>query len=57
MGVYHHIKQLVVQEFFPKKFDFAGKLQKMDLFSFHRVTKTHQDKIAHQIQVIVWPSG
>ena len=53
MTVCHHIRQLVVQEFFPKRSDFAGKRQKLDFFRFHRVTKTHQDKIASQIHVSV----
>ena len=48
MRVYHHIRQLVIQEFFPKTSDFPGKRQKVDFFSFHLVTKTHQDKIAWQ---------
>ena len=47
MSVYHHIRQLVVQEyFFLTRSDFPGKQQKLIFFSFHRVTKTHQDKIA-----------
>ena len=45
MIVYHHIKQLMVQEYFSKRSDFPGKEQKLDFFCFHRVTKTHQDKI------------
>ena len=44
MSVYHHIRQLVVQEFFPTRSDFLGKRQKLVFFGFHRVTKTHQDK-------------
>ena len=43
MSVYHHIRQLVVQESFLARSDFPRKLQKL---IFHRVTKTHQDKIA-----------
>ena len=46
MSVYHHIKQLVVQEFFPNKVWFSWKTTKIDFFCFYRVTKTHQDKIA-----------
>ena len=38
MSAYHHIKQLVVQEFFPTGSDFPGKQQKLGFFfSFHRV--------------------
>ena len=46
MSVYYHIRQLVVQEFFPTRSDFPGKRQNLGLFLFHGVTKTHQDKIA-----------
>ena len=46
MSVYHHIRQLVVQEFFLTRFDFSGKQQKLVFVWFHRVTKPHQDKIA-----------
>ena len=45
MSVYH-IRQLVVQEFFQQGLIFPGKRQKLVLFCFHRVTKTHQAKIA-----------
>ena len=52
--VYHHIRQLVVQEFLLLKWsDFPGKPQKFDFFCFYSVIKTHQDKIASQIQVSV----
>ena len=44
MSVYHHIRQLVVQEFFPTRSDFPGKQQKLIFFRFHRVNKTHQVK-------------
>ena len=57
MSVYHHIKQLVVQDFFPKRSDFPGKRQKLNSFCFHPVTKTHQDKVAFKLQVSVRPSG
>ena len=57
MSAYHHIGQLVVQDFFPKRSDFPGKWKKMYLFCFHCVTKTHQDKTASQLQVSVCPSG
>ena len=46
MSVFHRIKQLVVKEFFPTRSDFPGKRQKLLFFCFHRVTKTHQDKIS-----------
>ena len=46
MSVCHHIRQLVVQEFFRTRSDFPGKRQKLIFFCFHRVTKTHQDKVA-----------
>ena len=46
MSVYHHIRQLVVKDFFSTMSDFPGKRQKSVFFCFHRVTKTHQDKIA-----------
>ena len=46
MSVYHHIRQLVVQDFFLTRSDFPGKRQKLIFFCFDRVTKTHQDKIA-----------
>ena len=39
MSVYHHIRQLVVQEFFPTRSAFPGKRQKLVFFCFHRVTK------------------
>ena len=39
MSVYHHIRQLVVQEFFLTRSDFPGKRQKLFFFCFHRVTK------------------
>ena len=45
MSVYHHIRQLVVQEFFPTRSDFPGIRQKLVFFCFYPVTKTHQDKI------------
>ena len=57
MSVYHHIRQLVVQEFFPTRSDFPGQRQKLVFFCFHRVIKTHQNKIATDIQVSVWPNG
>ena len=57
MSVYHQFRQLAVQEFFPKRSDFPGKRQKLDLFCFHLVTKTYQDKIAPRIRISVWPSG
>ena len=43
--------------FFQKRSDFPGKRQKPNFFCFYRVTKTHKDKIDHQIQVNAWPSG
>ena len=46
MSMYYHIRQLVVQKFFSKRSDFPGKQQKLLYFCFHRVAKTHQDKIA-----------
>ena len=46
MIVYHHIRQLVVPDFFPKRSDFPGKRQKLDFFCFYSVTSTHQDRIA-----------
>ena len=46
MSVYHHIRQLVVKEFFPIRSDFPAKRQKLVFFCFDRVTKTHKDKIA-----------
>ena len=46
MSVYHHITQLVVQEYFPRRSDFPGQRQKLVFFCFHRVIKTHQNKIA-----------
>ena len=46
MSVCHHIEQLAVQEFFPKRSGFPGKRQKLDFFCLHRVTNTHQNKIA-----------
>ena len=46
MSVYHHIRQLAVQEFFLTRSDFPGKRQKLIFFCFHHATKTHQDKIA-----------
>ena len=46
MSVCHHIRQLVVKEFFPTRSDFSAKRQKVVFLCFHRVTKTHQDKIA-----------
>ena len=46
MSVYYHIGQLVVQEFFPTRSNFPEERQKLVFFCFHRVTKTHQDKIA-----------
>ena len=49
MSLYHHIRQLVEQEFFPEKSDFHGKRQKLDFFCFHCVTNTHQDKIAPKL--------
>ena len=45
MSVYHHIRQLVVHESFLTRSNFPGKRQKMIFFCFHRVTKTHEDKI------------
>ena len=57
MSVYHHIRQLVVKEFFPTRSNFPGKLQKLVSFCFHRVTKIHQYKIAAGIRFSVWPSG
>ena len=39
MIVYHHIRQLVVQDFFPKRSDFLGKRQKLDSFVFHMLPK------------------
>ena len=62
MSVYNHIRQLVVQESFLTRSDFPRKGQKLILFCFYRVTKTHQDKIAPLIQVsvcgrVVKPSG
>ena len=33
MRVYHHIRQLVVQEFFPTRSDFPGKRQKFFFFN------------------------
>ena len=56
MIVYHHIRQLMVQEFSPKGSDFPGKRQTLDFVCFYRVTKTLQDKIAPLIQISVWPS-
>ena len=44
MSVYHHIRQLVVQEFFLTRSNFPGKWQTLIFFCFHSVTKTHQDK-------------
>ena len=32
MIVYHHIRQLIVQEFFQKRSDFPGKGQKLEFF-------------------------
>ena len=46
MTVHHRIWQLSVKDFFPTMSDFPGKRQKLLFFCFHRVTKTHQDKIA-----------
>ena len=37
MSVYHHIRQLVVQEFFLTRSDFPGKRQKLILFVFKSV--------------------
>ena len=34
VGVYHHINQLVVQEFFSKRSDFSAKRQKLNFFVF-----------------------
>ena len=34
MIVYHHIRQLAVEEFFPKRLDFPGKRQKWISFVF-----------------------
>ena len=47
MSVYHHIRQLVVQEFFSTRSGFPWKTTKLGLvfFNFHRITKTHQNKI------------
>ena len=44
MSVYHHIRQLVVQEFFPTRSDFPGQRQKLVFFCFDRVIKTHKIK-------------
>ena len=60
MSVYHHIKQLVAKGFFPTRSDFPGKRQKLVFSCFHRVIKTHQDKIAAYKSVcgrVVKPSG
>ena len=57
MSVYHHIRQLVVQEFFPTKSDFSGQRQKLVFFCFHCVIKTHQNKISAYTQASVWPNG
>ena len=46
MSGYHHIRQLVVQEFFLTRSNFPGKRQKLIFFCLHRGTKAHQDKIA-----------
>ena len=46
MSVYLHIWHLVVKEFFPTRSDFPGKRQRLVLFCFHHVNKTHQDIIA-----------
>ena len=43
MSVYH-IRQLVVQEFFPIRSDFPGQQQKLVFFCFHHVIKTHKIK-------------
>ena len=40
MSVYHHIRPVPISS------DFPGKRPKLVFFCFHRVTKTHQDKIA-----------
>ena len=59
MIMYHHIRQLVVQEFLPKRSDFPGKRQRLDFFCFRRVTNTHQDKshISNVSQCVAKASG
>ena len=39
MNVYHHIRQLVVKEFFPTRYDFPGKQQKLFSFVFTMLPK------------------
>ena len=56
MSVYHYIRQLAAR-IFSKKVSFCWKTIKNGFRLLHRVTKTHKDKIASQIQVSVWPSG
>ena len=46
MSMYYRIRRSVVQELFSKKVWSSRKTAKTGLFCFHRVTKTHLDKIA-----------
>ena len=51
----------MVQEFLPTRSDLPGKRQKLVFFCFHRVTKTHQDKLPLKYNSVcgrvVKPSG
>ena len=61
MSVYHHIRQLQVQEFFPTRSDFPGKRQKLVFFCF--IVLPRRNKIKSPIKYksvcsrVVKPSG
>ena len=45
MSMSYQIRQQLALKFFPKKVSSFWKRAKLAFFCFHRVTKTHQDKI------------
>ena len=48
MSVYHHIRQLVVQEFFLKRSDFPGKRQNWISFVFTLLRKRIKVKVKYK---------
>ena len=57
MSVHHHVIQFVVREFFCQKCFILLENDKTGFLVFSPCYQTHQDKIASQIQVNVWPNG
>ena len=56
MIVCHHIRQLVVKEFFPTRYDFPGKRQKLVFFCFTVLPKRIKIKSLLKYDSSVWPS-